>query len=171
MPIVSSSWFIRGMPSVQTLSTWVSPRWNRAEPCAVGSRPTSAESGRMSVGPRPSMRMPSSTMRLRTIFFVYERAAARISRSRSGNSAASSATIASVASSRAALRSDLVVMAFAASQAVGPDGDDPLVDVVAVVDEERELDGVLGARLARRARAGARSTRGSRSSRPRGRSR
>ena len=50
MPIVSSSWFIRGMPSVVTLSTCVSPRWKSPEPCAVGMRPTSAESGRMSVG-------------------------------------------------------------------------------------------------------------------------
>jgi hypothetical protein len=30
MPIVSSSWFMRGMPSVVTFSTWVSPRSNRA---------------------------------------------------------------------------------------------------------------------------------------------
>ena len=36
---------MRGMPSVATLRTWVSPRWNRPEPCAVGSTPTSAESG------------------------------------------------------------------------------------------------------------------------------
>ena len=27
---------MRGMPSVVTLSTWVSPRWNRPEPWAVG---------------------------------------------------------------------------------------------------------------------------------------
>ena len=36
---------MRGMPSVATLSTWVSPRWNRPEPCAVGMTPTSADSG------------------------------------------------------------------------------------------------------------------------------
>ena len=36
---------MRGMPSVVTLSTWVSPRWNRPEPWAVGMRPTSADSG------------------------------------------------------------------------------------------------------------------------------
>ena len=30
------------------VSTWVSPRWNRPEPCAVLTRPTSADSGRMS---------------------------------------------------------------------------------------------------------------------------
>ena len=27
---------MRGMPRVSTLSTWVSPRWKRPEPCAVG---------------------------------------------------------------------------------------------------------------------------------------
>ena len=42
---------MRGMPSVVTLSTWVSPRWNRPEPWAVGMIPTSADSGRMSAGP------------------------------------------------------------------------------------------------------------------------
>ena len=55
---------MRGMPSVATDSTCVSPRWNRPEPCAVGDAcPTSADSGRMSVVPRPSMRTPSLTMR------------------------------------------------------------------------------------------------------------
>ena len=67
---------MRLMPSVVTLSTWVSPRWNRPEPCDVAIRPTSAVSGRMSVGPRPSMRTPSSTMRRRTISFVVARTAA-----------------------------------------------------------------------------------------------
>src|SRR5579871_4044500 len=81
IPMVSSSWFMRGMPSVATSSTWVSPRWNRPEPCAVGITPTSADRGRMSVGPRPSMRMPSSTIRLRTNFLVSDRTAALISRS------------------------------------------------------------------------------------------
>ena len=68
--MVSSCWAIRGMPSVVTLSTWVSPRWKSAEPCAVGKRSTSALSGRMSVTPRPSMRRPSSTIRLRTSCLV-----------------------------------------------------------------------------------------------------
>ena len=66
---------MRGMPSVVTFSTWVSPRWKSAEPCAVGSRSISAESGRMSAVPRPSTRTPSSTMRLRTSFLVSERMA------------------------------------------------------------------------------------------------
>ena len=42
-PSVSSSWSMRGMPRVTTLSTWVSPRWNRPEPWAVGRTPTSAD--------------------------------------------------------------------------------------------------------------------------------
>ena len=116
--MVSSNWFIRGMPRVVTLSTWVSPRWKRAEPCAVGNRSTSADSGRISVVVRPSMRMPSSTMRLRTSFLVRLRTAALISPSRSGNSAASSARMAVPASSRAALRSALAVMVLA--EATGP---------------------------------------------------
>ena len=34
---------MRGMPRVSTLSTWVSPRWKRPEPCAVGRISTSAD--------------------------------------------------------------------------------------------------------------------------------
>ena len=51
------------------LRTWVSPRANSAEPCARFKTPTSAESGRISVGVRPSRRMPSSITRLRMTFF------------------------------------------------------------------------------------------------------
>ena len=61
---------MRGMPSVATDSTCVSPRWNRPVPCAVSSTPTSADSGRMSAGPRPSMRTPSLTMRLADDFLL-----------------------------------------------------------------------------------------------------
>src|SRR5436305_92140 len=63
MPMVSSIWAMRGMPRLVTVRTWVSPRWNRPVPWAVGRMPTSALSGRRSVGPRPSMRLPSSTTR------------------------------------------------------------------------------------------------------------
>ncbi len=77
--MVSSIWSIRGIPRVVTLRTWVSPRSKRPEPCAVGRRPTSAESGRMSVMPLPSTRTPSSTMRLRTVRLVRARTAALIS--------------------------------------------------------------------------------------------
>ena len=111
--IVSSSWFIRGMPRVVTLSTWVSPRWNSAEPCAVGNRSISAERGRISDVPRPSTRSPSSTMRLRTNFFVKERMAALTSPARSTNSSPSAERISSPAASRAALRSALEVTRFA----------------------------------------------------------
>ena len=106
---------MRGMPSVATLSTWVSPRWNRPEPWAVGMRPTSADSGRRSVGPRPSMRMPSSTMRLRTIFFWRALTAALISLSRPSNSLASSALMAAMAASVATFRSALATMVLASA--------------------------------------------------------
>ena len=85
-PRLSSSWSIFGMPRVRTLSTWVSPRWNRPVPWAVRSTPTSEETGRRSAGPRPSMRTPSSTMRLRMTAFWIERAASLISFSRPANS-------------------------------------------------------------------------------------
>ena len=140
MPMVSSSWFMRGMPRVVTFSTWVSPRWKRAEPWAVGKRPTSADSGRMSVVPRPSMRTPSSTMRLRTSFLVSERTAALISRSRSGNSGAELGDDRpSWPRPSAALRSAFSVMALALATRVGADRLHPVEDVVAVVGEG-ELD-------------------------------
>ena len=104
---------MRGMPSVVTLSTWVSPRWKSAEPCAVGSRSISAESGRMSAMPRPSTRTPSSTMRLRTSFLVSERMAALTSPGRSANSSPRAARISSPAASSAALRSALLVTRLA----------------------------------------------------------
>ena len=68
-------WFMRGMAMVSTLITWVSPRWNSAEPCAVGSTPTSAEIARRSPTPRPSMRTPSLTTRDRISFLLSERTA------------------------------------------------------------------------------------------------
>ena len=39
---------IRSMPSVVTFRTWVSPRWNSAEPWARGMKPTSHEIWRIS---------------------------------------------------------------------------------------------------------------------------
>ena len=108
---MSRSWFILGIASVVTFITCVSPRWNRPEPWAVGSTPTSADTGRRSVVPRPLMRMPSLVMRRRTSFLVSDRTASRISfswpASSPGASAvpASSAMVASATSSMAALRS------------------------------------------------------------------
>ena len=52
------------MSSVVTPMIWVSPRSNSAEPCARGTTSTSADSGRMSVMPRPSMRNWSVRIRL-----------------------------------------------------------------------------------------------------------
>ena len=84
-------------------------------------------------GPRPSMRTPSSTMRLRTSFLVSDRTAALISFSRPSNSAASSPMMALVASSVAALRSALWVIVVTLAKALGADRRHPGEHVVAVV--------------------------------------
>ena len=55
MPMVSSSWSIRGMPRVVTLSTWVSPRWNRPDPWAVATMPDLGRQ-RPDVAPGPGRR-------------------------------------------------------------------------------------------------------------------
>ena len=98
---------IRSMFSVVTPSTWVSPRSNSADPCTRGSTCASADSGRMSVSPRPSMRLPSAMIRCRTSFLVSARNAALISFSRSSNWLASlslaSALTRSVSASRSCL--------------------------------------------------------------------
>ena len=93
------------------------------------------------------MRMPSSTMRLRTIFLVSERTAGLISCSLSGNSPASWAMIDSVASSSAALRSALSVMRVGLRHRVGADFGHAGEHVFGVVDEQRVGDGRLGAGL------------------------
>ncbi len=86
---------------------WVSPRSNSAEPWARGITATSADSDRISVMPRPSMRNWSRRMRWRTSFFVSERNAAPISFSRPSNCGATcsrtSALTSSVLSSRSCL--------------------------------------------------------------------
>ena len=76
---VSSFCSMSSMFSVETPMIWVSPRWNRAEPWTRGMIATSADSSRMSVGPRPSMRTPSVRVRWRTSFFVSALSAAEIS--------------------------------------------------------------------------------------------
>ena len=133
---------MRGMPRVVTLSTWVSPRWNSAEPWAVGKRSISADRGRMSDVPRPSTRTPSSTMRLRTSFLVSERMAALTSPARPSNSSASAAWISLPAASSAALRSALAVTRLALAMRSVPDRLDPGPHVVGVVGEGGELDGL-----------------------------
>ena len=70
---VSSCCSMRSMFSVVTPRIWVSPRSNSAEPCTRGSTSTSADSVRMSVSPRPSMRTLSRMTRSRTSFLVSER--------------------------------------------------------------------------------------------------
>ena len=54
-----SSWEV---PSVAATSAWVSPRVKSAEPWTRGRRPTSEVMERMSAGPRPPMRRPSSVI-------------------------------------------------------------------------------------------------------------
>ena len=95
---------MRTMPRVVMLSTWVSPRSNRPEPCARGRMPTSAESGRMSRGPRPSMRLASLTTRWRTSSLVRLRKAAETSRSRPAKASPSWPLAASTASALRASR-------------------------------------------------------------------
>ena len=114
---------MRGMPSVVTLRTCVSPRWKRPEPWAVSSTPTCDDSGRMSAGPRPSMRMPSSTMRLRTTALLAERTAALIWPAAFGTSSkrgVSSARSSAVAESVASLRSALLLIAYALDRRSAP---------------------------------------------------
>ena len=82
---------MRSMFSVVTPRIWVSPRSNSAEPCTRGSTSTSADSGRMSLRPRPSMRTLSRRMRWRTSFLFSDRKAALISFSRPSNWPASTA--------------------------------------------------------------------------------
>src|SRR5665213_2279903 len=108
------------MPSVVTLITWVSPRWKSAEPWVIGNRSSSADSGRMSVTPRPSMRTPSSTMRWRTNFLVIDLTAALISLVRSGNSSFSFSMIILVSTASASARTCLVVNLFASARALAP---------------------------------------------------
>ena len=65
---------MRGMPSVSDRRAPGSRPAGTGRSRARSARmPTSAESGRMSVVPRPSMRTPSLTMRLRTTSFCSER--------------------------------------------------------------------------------------------------
>ncbi len=106
---------MRSMFSVVTPMIWVSPRSNSAEPCTRGSTSTSADSGRMSVTPRPSMRILSRRMRCRTTFLVTARKAPEISFSRPSNWPASAALTSSLSASVASSRSALPGMAWVAA--------------------------------------------------------
>ena len=85
--------------------------------------------------PRPSMRTPSSTMRLRTSFLVSERTAALISPARPSNSSPSCSWIDLVAASSASLRAALVVILLASARAAPPMLSTRSEDVVLVVGE------------------------------------
>ncbi len=92
---------------------WVSPRSNSAEPCTRGSTCVMADSARMSVRPRPSMRTPSRMIRSRTSFLVSERKAALISFSRPSQAAPSRSTASALTRSVSASRSCLPAMVSA----------------------------------------------------------
>ena len=108
---------MRSMFSVVTPMIWVSPRSNSAEPCARGTTSTSADSGRMSVMPRPSMRTWSVRIRRRTSFLFSDRNAAPISFSRPSNCGATFSSTAALTSSMRDSRSCLpaIVSAWARS--------------------------------------------------------
>ena len=55
------------VPRVVTTSACVSPRVNKAEPCALGRTPTSDSIGRTVFVSRPSIRLPVSKIDPRTI--------------------------------------------------------------------------------------------------------
>ena len=65
----SMRWLSVELPSVVTHRDCVSPRVNSAEPWARGRMPGWISMGRTVLVSRPSMRVPSSRMRLRTTFF------------------------------------------------------------------------------------------------------
>ncbi len=104
---------MRSMFSVVTPMIWVSPRSNSAEPWTRGRMPTSAASGRMSTGERPSMRTPSVMTRLRTSFLVSERSAADSSPSRPSKSAPSFSSMTALTRSSSVPRSCLSAMVSA----------------------------------------------------------
>ena len=127
------------MFSVVTPRIWVSPRSNSAEPCTRGITPTSADSVRMSVRPRPSMRTLSRSTRSRTSFLVSERNAAPSSFSRPSKSAPSFSSTESLTSSSRGL----ALLLAGDGQRLGQVGRrgllDGVVGVVLVVEEDREL--------------------------------
>ncbi len=107
---------MRSMFSVVTPRIWVSPRSNSAEPWARGTTSTSADSGRMSVMPRPSMRTWSRRMRWRTSFLFSDRNAAPSSFSRPSNFSPSEPSTPTLTSSSLASRSCLPAMVSAAAR-------------------------------------------------------
>ena len=121
--IPSIIWSMRAVPSVVMFSTWVSPRSNSPDPWAVSTTPTSEPSGRRPVAPRPSIRMPSLTIRPRTMLLVSERTAAEICLSApsiSPNRSESDARISSLACDSASCRSALSAIDMAADSFAAP---------------------------------------------------
>ena len=83
--------------------------------------------------PRPSMRTPSSTIRLRTSFLVRERTAEDISFSLPANSSDSSSISEAAVSDSAASRSDLSEMVVTLPIRSDPEGFNALEDLRRVV--------------------------------------
>jgi len=109
-----SALFERGETQIRI---WVSPRSNRAEPCTRGTTSTSADSGRMSASPRPSMRTLSRRMRWRTDFLVTARNAPLISFSRPSNCAERALFASSLIRSSSLSRSSLSAIVSAVATA------------------------------------------------------
>ena len=104
---------------------------------------TSAESDRMSVMPRPSMRKWSVRMRWRTSFLVSERYAAPISFSRPSNFGPSSASSSALSSSVLSSRSCLPAMVSTCDSFSDARALHGLEHVGLVRREQRELAGLL----------------------------
>ena len=138
---------MRSMFSVVTPRIWVSPRSNSAEPCTRGSTSTSADSVRMSVRPRPSMRTLSRSTRWRTSFLVSERSAPPISFSRPSNWSATSLDGQVLDPVDLGLALLLRRDRERCGQLLGDSGLDGLEDVVLVLEEDRELPGRLRGRV------------------------
>ena len=109
------------VPSVTTPRDCVSPRVNSADPCVLGSTPTSQSIARTSSAPRPSARAPSSRMRARTLFFSSDRTTSCTSLSGAGDPGSSSARLAEISLAIAASAADRSVfpLIFTASATRG----------------------------------------------------
>ena len=62
------------VPRVTTTRACVSPRWNTADPCVRGKRPTSLDRSRITSSPRPSIRVPVSVISWKMRSFRAEKA-------------------------------------------------------------------------------------------------
>ena len=136
---MSSCCSILSMFSVVTPRIWVSPRSNSAEPWTRGITSTSACSGRMSARPRPSMRILSRSTRSRTTCLLTERNAAPSSPLAPGELLAELLEDRGLELVGAVLALLLARDGHRGAEVVLDGGRDGLVDVVLVVEEDREV--------------------------------